>query len=159
MQIMFCLPQCVRKYFFCLAQKFWTSPKHFGTCKRTGISTLLQDLTHRDSITLLVAKMRVCCFGSPTFVLFAHILWKCLIWGLGSDGQFLVKYFYYCIDPRKRQIWWLGWTILGKTALIYSVVTIFHGRRSRPRTIYPISGSSTVKLRGSLSCQSFRWQI
>ena len=47
----------------------------------------------------------------------------------------MAKYFYYCIDSRKCQIWWLGWLILGKTALIYSVVTIYFGLRPRMRNL------------------------
>ena len=50
----------------------------------------------------------------------------------------MVKYFYYCIDSRKCQIWWLGWLILGKTALNYSIVTIYLGLCPRMMTRVPL---------------------
>ena len=34
---------------------------------------VLQDFTHRDSITSLVAKMRICCFGSPTIFMVTNV--------------------------------------------------------------------------------------
>ena len=49
-----------------------------------------------------------------------------------------VKYFYYCIDSRKCQILMLGCTIVGKTALIYSVATIYLGLCPRITKLFHI---------------------
>ena len=49
---------------------------------------------------------------------------QCFVWVLqhilfgGWSGQFLLKYFCYCIDSRKCQIWGLEWTTLGKIFLL-----------------------------------------
>ena len=61
----------------------WRKPDGFGSRSlfsfielrcfhRVGVK-LLQDWTHRDSITSLVAKMRVCCFGSPTIFIVTNV--------------------------------------------------------------------------------------
>ena len=68
---------------------------------------LSQDWTHRDSITLLVAKMRVCCFGSPTIFMVTNVR-KCQTeWINISDfflnsGSILFLFWKNFVNKRKK---------------------------------------------------------
>ena len=51
---------------------FWLI-KYWNILRWKQLDIVLQDFTHRDSITSLVAKMRICCFGSPTIFMVTNV--------------------------------------------------------------------------------------
>ena len=65
-------PITLAKYAKCLLRFSEALRKNFFSMK-CHRSRLLHDWTHRDSITSLVAKMRICCFGSPTIFMVTNV--------------------------------------------------------------------------------------
>ena len=78
--------------------------------KLSGI--VLQDFTHRDSISSLVAKMRICCFGSPTIFMVTDVR-KC--------------------QTERVNIFWIYFAFILNSGSFFFLFTIFFQNRTKEK--------------------------